>query len=1257
MKKRLFAGLLAFMMTVNLMSATASATEQQTESNVESTSEDSAEAAEEQKLGEIVKKDTATDTIKEDTATDTIKEEDQENNNVTASASLEDVAVMSIASDERNIEAKGKLETGVVFDNAAENDSYISFEIKELAASESIEIRVYDENDTLLSSTVMNESGKEKYLGHTALTAKVEITDDSGSWDTTWEVKPISSIIPVKAVLYVDGLEQDTADIRMYSADTPDQAREWGDIEGVKAAPCGTITPGYTRSDAIWGEAKANATESLVIEVYRNDDKLLSTSLNNVDGIIDGDLYVTWSAKTSGEDTDAFWDVTKYAELNWKEEPTHVVLYVDGVEVAKNDVQLNGPDNLNKINWWEVDCVEGAPVVVEDAEGKQSKFATLSEAVSSVTSDATITLHDNLTEDVTITQKEGVNLTIDGNNNTFTGVMTVFGNGRQSGAETLTIKNVAFQAAEGASSCIVSPDRTVKNKYSYSHNVTVDNCTFYGNTETPSSTAAIRHEDGGDKNWTITNCTVDENMHSLAQVNNVAGKLTIEGCKVESKNGVNLNSCTNVEITGCNFDVTGYAVRAGVNSGGNLGTEKTYVLENNTLKSACDDGDAVIMLRASAVDMALNMEKNAVSGTTHISGTTEATKVDADANYWDGKTAPVVSGTAVSVTSYYADEACTQLKVAGLKGAGTEADPFLINNVDELIWFRDKVDEQSADGSTQFAGKYFKLTADIDLAGINWNPIGSMSGDHGSFKGIFDGGNHTISNLNVQQGGNGLGLFARTAGNAEIKKLTLNNVTVKSTDNSNYVGGVVGNSYASTKINNVYVTGEIDISGRGYIGGISGHGYVVMDNVSVVGDGTISSTFWCAGGILGYGGEGVTDIQNAHVEGITITSAAGGLGAIVGMAEDNNGTQPISGSDLSAKDVVIKTYTGAYGDSYANYALGYLYGGNDTSELTGELSAENVKIETSTGEAPEVVDAVAETEGKIFFNLQDAINAEGATTLLRSITADETIEVKGTKALDLNGKTINGNILVTGTGKAEIKNGSIINTDSSYSAIESTGTLTLLDVNVTSARHAVRIEGGTAEINGGVYKVSGSEKMTTHAINVGGGTEEAKVTIHGGTFVGPNGTVADSGAAVNVQKNATVKIMDGTFSKGKNNVLSKSTDESANLIVYGGKFDQIIPKEYIAEGKLFVEKEYQEDGIVYPYAVVGKPSSGSSGSHKDKDKDKNEQPVEVYYAGTSAPTAASAVNTGDSANIYVYVLLLVAAGVVISVVNYKKRKL
>ena len=230
-----------------------------------------------------------------------------------------------------------------------------------------------------------------------------------------------------------------------------------------------------------------------------------------------------------------------------------------------------------------------------------STLAELQAEIDAAVDGATIVLANDIEGNVTVTQKAGVNLVIDGANHKFTGVMTVFGNGNQAGAETLTIKNIDFVAAEGAESCIVSPDRTVNNKYSYAHNVTVENCTFT-DPDGVVNCAAIRHNDGGDKNWVVGGCAVDNTMHSLLQINNVAGKLTINNCEVYSKNGVNLNSCTNVEMNECKFDVTGYAVRFGVNSGGNPDEAKTFVFNNSTLKSACNDGDAVIIFRTSAAN-------------------------------------------------------------------------------------------------------------------------------------------------------------------------------------------------------------------------------------------------------------------------------------------------------------------------------------------------------------------------------------------------------------------------------------------------------------------------------------------------------------------------------------------------------------------------------------------------------------------------------------------------------------------------------
>lgn len=554
----------------------------------------------------------------------------------------------------------------------------------------------------------------------------------------------------------------------------------------------------------------------------------------------------------------------------------------------------------------------------------------------------------------------------------------------------------------------------------------------------------------------------------------------------------------------------------------------------------------------------------------------------------------------------------------GLPGTGTEEDPFLITDLDDLIWFQEKVDEQAADGSTQFAGKYFKLTADINLAGINWNPIGSMSGDHASFKGVFDGGGHTIRNLNCQQAGEGLGLFAYTSDNAVIKNLTLENVTVKSTNNSNYVGAVVGNAYASTKIENVHVTGAIDISGRGYIGGIAGHGYVVMNNVSVIGEGTISSTFWCAGGILGYGGEGATNITNAKVEGtgenyLTVTSAAGGLGAIVGMAEDNNGTQPISGSNLSAKNVIIKTYTGAYGDGYANYALGYLYGGNPTSVLTGTLSVENVNIETSSGEEPEVNDAVASVEGAIYFDLQAAVDAADGkiVTVLHDITLTETVNVTGTVVLELNGKTISGvnneakaSAVINNTGKLTIQDSvgtgkitsNALNPDPTNNpvyannTINNRGELTVKSGTVENAStgyacYAIdSYPGAVTVIEGGVIQcVNGSHG---DAIRLFASTTDTTSLLVTGGAVGTiwtqnpsNGKAADVKYDVTIADdamvgtlyleptaNCDVEITGGTIG---NVVLyatdAENADRNASAFITGGKFSNDI-SAFVAEG-------------------------------------------------------------------------------------------
>lgn len=214
-------------------------------------------------------------------------------------------------------------------------------------------------------------------------------------------------------------------------------------------------------------------------------------------------------------------------------------------------------------------------------------------------------------------------------------------------------------------------------------------------------------------------------------------------------------------------------------------------------------------------------------------------------------------------------------------------------------------------------------------------------------------------------------------------------------------------------------------------------------------------------------------------------------------------------------------------------------------------------------------------------NAGGTIKVDDSTLIAKSEEGTSVVTVNGT--LEMKDAEFEGSILVTDDAAANITDSVITNTDEEHSAIETTGTLTLTDVDITSARHAVRVEGGETTIDGGTYQVSGTADMTTHAINAGGGSAEAKVTILGGTFIGPKGTAGDSGSAVTVQENATVVIKDGAFSGGLNDLFNAKNEES--LTISGGYFDQYI-EQYLADGMVCVKGTYAYDGVLYSYSLA-----------------------------------------------------------------------
>ena len=167
-----------------------------------------------------------------------------------------------------------------------------------------------------------------------------------------------------------------------------------------------------------------------------------------------------------------------------------------------------------------------------------------------------------------------------------------------------------------------------------------------------------------------------------------------------------------------------------------------------------------------------------------------------------------------------------------------------ITNGYELAWIAAFVNN----GNT-LADCTIALNNDIDLNGKNWTPIGTKDNQ---FKGIFDGGNKTVKNLNIveteaKEGKAYIGLFGY-ANNVTIKDVIFENVNINipclDIDHSQgHIGAVAGSLEGTSTIENVTVKGDITVyatqtaNGASRVAVVAGGnegGNVTMKNVHVI---------------------------------------------------------------------------------------------------------------------------------------------------------------------------------------------------------------------------------------------------------------------------------------------------------------------------------------------------------------------------------------------------------------------------------------
>lgn len=184
-------------------------------------------------------------------------------------------------------------------------------------------------------------------------------------------------------------------------------------------------------------------------------------------------------------------------------------------------------------------------------------------------------------------------------------------------------------------------------------------------------------------------------------------------------------------------------------------------------------------------------------------------------------------------------------------GFETRSTSITITNADQMIEFAKNINNGIYPANTNAV-----LTADIDMTGRSWTPIGTDPSGR-SYGGTFNGNNYKILNVSCTVSGFYAGIFGATEG-AVIRNLGVTG----SFTGLEYVGGIVGYARATTTIENCWNGARINAS-RGHAGGVAG-------NVGEWGDSVIKNCYnygnitgtYNVGGIVGTLGDFATVLNS-----------------------------------------------------------------------------------------------------------------------------------------------------------------------------------------------------------------------------------------------------------------------------------------------------------------------------------------------------------------------------------------------------------
>ncbi len=274
-----------------------------------------------------------------------------------------------------------------------------------------------------------------------------------------------------------------------------------------------------------------------------------------------------------------------------------------------------------------------------------------------------------------------------------------------------------------------------------------------------------------------------------------------------------------------------------------------------------------------------------------------------------------------------------------LDGSGTQEEPWLIQSLEDFNDF--------AADANYWAG-FTRLETDVNLAGMVYERavIGDRYYDDEwigtAFSGVFDGNDHKILNLTIDDGGAGndnLGLFGNIESDGQVRNLGLEGGSVSVSGLA--VGGLVGYTYEGI-VSNCYSTGNV--SGEWSVGGFMGSNQSSVSNCYSTGD--VNGDVY-VGGLMGWNGGGVSncystgDVNGDGIVGGLIGYMYGSWISNCYSTGDVSGTRDhIGGLVGYGSGLVASCYS--TGNVSGDYEVGGLMGGNENSSISNCYSTGDV---------------------------------------------------------------------------------------------------------------------------------------------------------------------------------------------------------------------------------------------------------------------------------------------------------------------------